>query len=487
MSTIKAFFKDTLIYGIAAVLPRVINLVLVAVFTAILGKADFSDQTTWYVYAAFINVVLTMGVETAFFRFYTAEKDKTGVLSSSLFILCLSSFLFLSLGLLFVQKISFLLGFNDPVLLKILIWTTVLDTLTVIPFAFLRVSGRPVKFMVLKLANVVLLFIITILLLYVLPGENRSNLSFLTHLGINLNYTPGVVHIVAANFIASLFTLLCVVPELLKIRWRVDSILIYKMLNYGWPIMVGGLAYVINENMDKLLIQKLINKEANGVYAACYKLGVFMTLYITAFRMGAEPYFFNHSKTENARQKYSFIMTWFVIFGCLFIVFVTGFIDFFAGIIIRNNIYLEGLFIAPVILLANLFSGIYNNLSIWYKLTDRTKFGMYLSIFGAGLTIVSLLIFVPWLGIMGGAIATLVTYASMAFISAYLGHKQYPVPYEIGKICMYITVTTILGALSFIHFRGNYLFSVLSILVLICLVYFSERKTFRFNEGDISL
>jgi len=309
-----------------------------------------------------------------------------------------------------------------------------------------------------------------------LPDLVHKYIDIFRIFGIKNDYKPGVIHIISANLVSSLITLLFLFPDIIKIKWNIDKKLIKKLLTYGWPIMVGGIAYAINENMDKLLIQHLIDKESNGVYAACYKLGVFMTLYITAFRMGAEPFFFNHAHTDDATKKYSIIMTWFVIFGCFSMLFVTAFIDMLASLFIRNPIYLEGLFIVPVILLANLFSGIYNNLAIWYKLTDRTRFGMYISIFGAFLTIISLLLFVPILGIMGGAVATLFTYCSMVIISWYLGHKYYPVPYELNKIFLLITITIFLSALSFIYFRGNIIISCLILVIMAALVYRIEGK-----------
>lgn len=476
MSALKSFFKDTVVYGIAAVLPRFINLALVAVFTSVLGKADFSDQTTWYVYAAFINVFLTMGIETAFFRYYTSEQDKGKVISSAFAILLATSLLFLIFGWILAGYATESLGFKDALFVKILVWITVLDTLAVIPFAYLRVTGRPIRFMLIKLTNITVLFIVTIFLLLMLPDLTPKFIDIFRIFGIKSDYKPGVIHIISANLVSSLITLLFLFPEMIKIKWSIDKTLIKKLLQYGWPIMVGGIAYAINENMDKLLIQHLIDKDSNGVYAACYKLGVFMTLYITAFRMGAEPFFFNHAHTDNAKKKYSIIMTWFVIFGCFSMLFVTVFIDLLAGLFIRNPIYLEGLFIVPVILLANLFSGIYNNLAIWYKLTDRTRFGMYISILGAVLTIVCLLVFVPVLGIMGGAVATLFTYSSMAIISWYLGHTYYPVPYELNKIFLLISITIFLSALSFIYFRGHIIISCLTLCILGAVVYFVERK-----------
>lgn len=479
MSAIKLFFRDTAIYGAASVLPRLINFALIRVYTQVFDTAEFSSQTKWYVYAAFINVVLTLGLETSFFRFYTSEKDKAKVISSAFILLLLSSLIFLATGLLTSKGLSGFFGFSDSRYLQILIWTTVFDTMVVIPFALLRVSGRPVKFMLLKVTNVVFLAVGSVFLLIVLPSLAVIKHPVAISLGIGPDFKPQVIHIFIANVVASILTFVTLLPELFKISLKSDRLIIKKMLNYGIPIMIGGLAYVINENIDKLIIPKFLNEDANGIYAACYKLGVFMTLYITAFRMGAEPFFFNHAGTADARQKYSFIMTWFVILGCIFMLIVVGFVDLFAGIFLRQKAYLQGLAIVPVILLANLFSGIYNNLSIWYKLTDKTRFGMYISLFGGGITIISLLVFVPLMGIMGGAVATLATYFIMACISWYFGSRFYPVDYEWRKLSVIILTTVVLSTLSFIFFRGNILLNSLLILVFMAIIYLSEAKSIK--------
>jgi O-antigen/teichoic acid export membrane protein len=479
LSTLKYFLKDTVIYGLASVLARLINFALIAVITGVFNTSEFSLQTTWYIYAAFINVILTLGLETSFFRFYSTENDKNNVISSSFILLVFTSSLFLILGWGFSGSLTSFFKFGDTLLLHILMGVTFLDTLVVIPFALLRVSGRPIKFMLIKLANVFILVIANIFLLIFIPYLIKNQSTIPSFLGFSSTYQPDVIHTFIANLIASLITFFFLVPEVLKIKWSWDKGLVKKLLNYGLPIMVGGLAYTINENADKLIIPDLISEDANGIYAACYKLGVFMTLYITAFRMGAEPFFFNHAKSANAKEKYSKIMTWFVIFGCLFMLGVVGFIDLIASIFLRQDVYLSGLAIVPIILLANLFSGIYINLSIWYKLTDKTTYGMYISIIGALITIISLYIFIPWLGIYGGAVATLFTYLSMVLISGFLGHKYYPVPYEIKKISLTILLTTLLCTVSFMLMRGNYLYNILLVLVYISLIYLSENKEIR--------
>ncbi|MBK8625092.1 MAG: polysaccharide biosynthesis C-terminal domain-containing protein [Saprospiraceae bacterium] len=475
MSTLKHFLKDTVIYGMASVLPRLINFALNAVFTGVFTTSEFSFQTKWYIYAAFINVVLTLGLETSFFRFYTTEKDKNSVISTSFMMLFITSLVFLIVGWSFSESFSAFFNFENMLIFKILIGVTFLDTLVVIPFALLRVSGRPIKFMVLKLANVLFLVTTTIFLLVIIPYLIKTESKIPEILGFSHSYEPNVIHVFIANILAGIFTLITLAPEILKIKWSIDKVLIKKLLSYGLPIMIGGLAYTINENADKLIIPKLISEDANGIYAACYKLGVFMTLYITAFRLGAEPFFFKNAGTIDAKEKYSKIMTWFVIFGSLFMLGIVSFLDPIASIIIKQDVYLSGLAIVPIILLANLFSGIYINLSIWYKLTDKTKFGMYISILGAFITIINLFIFVPWIGIYGGAVATIITYFSMSVISGYLGHKYYPVPYEVGKLLGIIIVSAILSGISFVYMRGSLLPNLVLILAYISFLYVIEK------------
>ncbi len=477
MNTFKSFFKDTAIYGIASVLPRVITIGLVTVHTAVFRPDQFSFMTTWYVYAAFINIILTLGLETSFFRFYTSEKDKSKVISTAFTILLIGSGLFLILGYLFSDPLTSFLNFPDDRFLRALLWTTALDTLAVIPFSYLRVNNKSLRFLFIKTANILILALITILFLIWIPNYYLQSGSWLSNFGVSMsNYKPEVMHIFIANVLASLMTLVMLIPEFKKMRIQIDKKIFSKLMHYGIPIMIGGVAYVINENMDKLMIPWLIGDTANGIYAASYKLGVFMTLYITAFRMGAEPFFFNHAHHTDAKEKYSKIMTGFVAFGSLFMVVVVVFIDFFAGIILKQNIYFEGLNIVPIILLANLFSGIYSNLAVWYKLTDKTKYGMYISIFGGVLTIISLLILIPSFGILGAAYATLFTYFSMALISWYFGRKFYTIPYEIPKLTLILVMCATISHVSFYFFRGHLLINLMLVFLFVGFLWTLLKK-----------
>ena len=477
MSTFKTFFKDTAIYGVASVLPRVINVGLVAIHTMAFRTEEFSSMTTWYVYAAFISIILTLGLETSFFRFYTSEENKAKVISTSFTILLISSVSFLILGFLFSGNLAHFFGFDDKRFLTILLWTTALDVLTVIPFSYLRVVNKSLRFLIIKTANILILAFFTILFLIIIPKYVIESQSFLSSISlIPKNYKPHVLHIFIANVIASFMTLVLLLPEFRKMTLSIDKTLFKKLMHYGLPIMIGGIAYGINENIDKLMIPVLIDDNANGIYAACYKLGVFMTLYITAFRMGAEPFFFNHAHHDDAKEKYSKIMTGFITFGSLFMLFVIVFIDLLAGIFLKQKIYLEGLYIVPIILLANLFSGIYSNLAVWYKLTDKTRFGMYISVFGGILTIASLFLLIPAYGIQGAAYATLITYFLMALISWFFGRNHYPIPYEISKITIILAVCITICQLSFHFFRGQFLINLLLVVFYIVFLYFILKK-----------
>lgn len=477
MSALKKFFKDTIIYGIAAILPRAINIGLVGLHTDVFKSNKFAVNTEYYVYAAYLNALLTYGMETAFFRFFSKEKEKGKIISTSFITLLFTTLIFLILGLSFAPEIAKTFGFEKVMYVKILVWTVFLDTIVVIPFAYLRVTNRPIRFAGIKIANILFLAVLNMLFLWAIPSGIISEGILPESLNFYVKGEPQVIYIFLANVFASVFTLMLLFPNILKIKWTFDKKVLQKLLIYGWPIMVGSLAYVTNENIDKLFLGDMIGATEMGKYSACYKLGVFMTLYITAFRLGAEPFFFNHAKEKNAKNNYATIFKWFSILGAIFMLVVVAYIDLFASILIRQDEYLDALAIVPIILLANLFLGIYNNLSIWYKLTDKTRYGMYISIFGAIVTIVFNLVMIKQIGFMASAWATLIAYGSMMVISYILGQKHYKVPYNIKQVGGYILLATVLSAVSFYDgFRGNYIIATALVLVFLAIIYISEQK-----------
>ncbi len=476
MSTLKRFFKDTIIYGIAAVLPRAINIILVKLHTHALPAEKYAENTIFFVYAAYFNALLTYGMETAFFRFFTKEKEKGKVISTAFVSIFTTTILFLVAMFYYIEPIANYFGFTNPDYLKILVLVTAFDTLVVIPYAYLRVANRPIKFAFYKIVNICIYAIFNLYFLWYVPLALKKG-NFVPELvSTHFQNNDLVIYIFIANLIASLATFLMLVPIIFKFKIKFSKKLLYKMLGYGLPIMVGSLAFVTNENLDKLLLGKLIGKEQMGIYAACYKLGVFMTLYIMAFRLGAEPFFFNQAKEKNAKATYAKILNWFTIIGALFLLIIVGFIDVFANILLGNDTYFQALAIVPIILLANLFLGIYNNLSIWYKLTDRTRFGMYFSIIGAAITIGFNILFIPKIGFMASAWATLIAYAFMTVISYFIGKKYYAIAYPLKSIFLYILIAVGFAYLSFIYFRGNIFVTFLLIITFIAFIIWNEKK-----------
>ncbi|MCK0130084.1 MATE family efflux transporter [Flavobacteriaceae bacterium F08102] len=476
MSTLQRFFKDTVIYGIAAVLPRAINILLTKLHTKSLETDKFAENTWYFVFAAYFIAFLTFGMETAFFRFFSKEKEKGKVISTSFTVLVTSTLLFLGILLGYNTFFSQVLGFDNPEHLKILTWVTALDLLVVIPYAYLRVTNRPLKFTFYKLVNILIYAFFNVLFLWFIPYAIKNNINIPSFLRTFYDNTPTVVFIFIANLLASAITFLLLLPSMLQVKYDFDRQIFVKLLRYGIPIMIGSLAYVTNENLDKLLLVDYIGKDQMGIYAACYKLGVFMVLYVMAFRLGAEPFFFNHADKVNAKQTYARILTWFTIIGALFMLIVVVYINLFAKILLGQPEYYAALGIVPIILLANLFLGIYNNLSVWYKLTDRTKYGMYFSVFGALLTIVLNLAFIPKIGFMASAWATLSAYAAMTLISYYYGKKYYKVPYRMDKVLLYLGISTALSFISFYFFKENYWISTSFIALFILYIYISERQ-----------
>lgn len=476
MSNLNRFLKDTIIYGIAAVLPRAINILLVKLHTSTLQSNKYAENTIYFVYAAYFNAILTYGMETAFFRFFTKEKNKGKVISTTFISLLITTLLFLFLMILYSENISTYFGFAEPLYFQILILVTTFDTLVVVPFAYLRVTNRPIRFASYKVLNIVIYATINLYFLLYVPYALKNGNYIPVFVSDHFHEHALVVYIFIANLMASFLTFLILSPILFKFQFSFDKKLLIRMLYYGLPLMIAGIAFITNENLDKLLMTKYLGKETMGIYAACYKLGVFMTLYIMAFRLGAEPFFFNQAKEKNAKKVYAEILNWFAIIGAIILLVIIAYIDGFANLLLGKEEYFQGLNIVPIILLANLFLGIYVNLSVWYKLTDKTKYGMYISLFGAVITIVFNIIFLPRIGYMASAWATLLTYSVMVVISYNFGKKYYTIPYKIKNLFIYLFLSISFAYLSFAFFRGNLFISTLLVIAFIGFTAWNEKK-----------
>lgn len=484
MGLYKSLFKQTAIYGLATVLPRMFSFLLVPLYVDVLTKAAYGEVTVIFAYIMFFNVILAYGMETAFFRFYNKEVNKANVVSTSTVSVFWTSIGFLAVALLFRNTLAQWAGVQTEYI-TYGIWILVLDALVIIPFSQLRAFQRPMVYAVVKIANVAINLGLNLFFLLYLPTVAAANPGTF----ISSMYVEGfqIGYIFIANLIASLLTLGYFLPSYFKISWKFDRTLWKQMMRYGFPVLIAGIAFAINEHFDKILLDYLlpqdIAKEEVGAYSACYKLGLFMVLFATAFRLGIEPFFFSHSGNENAKETYAAITKYFVIFGSMILLGVIVFADLLKYIMLPNPKYWEAMKVVPLIIVANFFLGIYNNLSVWYKLTDKTKVGAYISLVGAALTLALNFLLIPVFqekwgdGYMGSAIATIAAYGSMMAISWYLGNKYYPIPYDMKKIFGYLGVSIVFSVISFYWFREKYYVGIPLLILFMYFIYHNEKDT----------
>lgn len=427
-------------------------------------------------YLVFFNVVLSYGMETAFFRFYNSEDKKEKVINTSMISLLTSTLLFFGISIFFKDDIANWSNKNvDYIFYTILILT--LDALVIIPFSKLRAEGRPIKYAVIKIGNVAINLSLNIFFLVFLPkwAQNSSLLEGIYFENFQIGY------IFVSNVIASLFTLLMLLPDYFKLKWQFDVVLWKKMTQYGFPILIAGIAFAINEHFDKILLEWMhVDLAHIGAYSACYKIGMFMVLFRTAYTLGIEPFFFSHAKNENAPQTYAEITKYFVIFGSFMSLGIIVFADVLKVFLVPREEYWIAMNIVPLIVIANFFLGIYTNLSVWYKLIDKTKIGAYISIVGALVTLLFNFVLIPYIGFMGSAIATIFAYGAMMLISYKLGQKSYPIPYDKKKIGFYLGLSVILSLFSFYIpiLRETYVFGIASLLIFVYFVYRNEQDLF---------
>lgn len=478
MSVFKKLFKQTFIYGLATVLPRVLSVILVPLYVKVLLPEEYGVYATVMAFLILGNVLLSYGMETAFFRFITKDASQQKIVqSTTLTSLTFSTLIFLGITLLFRNYIAEVSEFK-PEYVTYGLLILALDALVVLPFAWFRANEKPMRYAVIKIFNVIINLAFNLFFLLMLPKLAESS-NYWDSLWFPENK---VAYVFIANLIASGVTLLVLLPLYVKIGFGFSKTIWKQMMKYAVPVLIAGIAFSINEAFDKILLKYLLPENVAdtqvGLYSACYKLGMFMTLFVMAFRLGIEPFFFNHSGHANAKNTYATITKYFTLFGCLILLVVVVYIDIFKRILIPNSQYWEALKIVPLILLANLFLGIYHNLSVWYKVTDRTKYGAYISAFAAVITLVLNYVLIPHIGYMGSAIATLAAYGSMMVLSYLYGRKYYNVPYEVKKISGYLLLAIGFSAISFYAFNGNIWLGTALLLVFTAIMFFSEKKEF---------
>ncbi|MES2138578.1 MAG: oligosaccharide flippase family protein [Bacteroidota bacterium] len=484
MTPLKKLASQTAIYGLPTIVGRLLNYFLTPLYTYLFSPAEFGDVTSAYAYVSFLLVFLTYGMETSLFRFSQTEIEKEKVYSTALISLFVSSFTFVILTSFFANTISETLNFSGHP--EYIIWFALIlgcDAFSAIPFAKLREQNKAKRFAIIRSLNIAINIGLNLFFLWFCKGVHDAPQSiFKPFVDIVYNPAIGIGYIFISNLVASIITMLLLSPEIFSVKWNMDTALWKKMMKYSLPLLVAGLAGMTNETLDRVLIPLLlpeeIAKSQNGIYGACYKIAILMTIFIQAFRFAAEPFFFSHSKEKDSKKTYADIMKYFVII-CSIIFLGTmmnmQWIQYFVG-----EKYREGLDVVPILLIANLFLGIFINQSIWYKLTGQTGYGAMLTIFGALITISLNIYWIPRIGYMGSAWATLICYASMMVASYFLGNKHYPVNYDLKRILGYLGLSVTLYFISvFVRTESagiNLFLNNLMLLVFVAVVWKMEGK-----------
>lgn len=487
MSSIKKLAGQTLWYGGSSILARFLNYLLTPYLTAKLSGAGYGEMSMVYAAIPFLNVVFTYGIETSFFRFSQKSEHKKDVYSTASISILVSTLLFTGLMLLSQSSLSSLLKLEKhPEYLVFTILIIALDTLTTLPYALLRQEGRPRKFAAVRITNILVTIAFTYFFISVLPRIAMEKPDGLLAKIYIKDY--GVGYVIIANLIASSIQFLQLSKQFFSIRFHFNKQLWRQMMIYSLPLLIVGFGGMINEVADRLMLGwwapvagELAKKNEVGIYSACYKLSILITLFIQGFRMGAEPFFFKQADEANPQRTYARVMKFFVITISLMFLVVVLYLDIWKHFI-RNKDFWQGLKVVPILLLANMFLGIYYNLSIWYKITNRTLSGAWITLMGAGITLLINFIFIPYFSYMACAWATFASYGAMMVVSYIWGQKVYRVPYAWKKLVAFMVIAVMLF---FIHkgitglysnFYFSFLIGTLILFLYIRFVALVEQK-----------
>ena len=492
MAGIKSLVKDTAVYGLSSIIGRFLNWGLVPLYTYLFSEADYGIVSYLYAIVAVFIVILNYGMETGFFRYANKEEDYEKVYSTAMVSVATTSVLFIALISLFLQPISSALTLpHHPDFVWMMGFTVAVDAFTNLPFAYLRFKRKAWTFAGIKLLNIGVNIGLNLFFLLACPKINEAAPQL-----ISWFYSPlggesfGVGWIFLANVISTLVVLVCLMPQM-KVKHIVcDTALLKKMLNYSWPLLVLGVAGNLSQGMGQIIIPYLFpdNPEGArtmvGLYGANIKIAVVMMMFTQAFRYAYEPFIFSKAarQGEDKTQAYCDAMKYFIIFGLAIFLGVMYFLPILKHFISPD--YWAGLRVVPIMMIADICFGVYFNLSLWYKLTDRTKWGMYLSLLGFVLMLGGNLIFVPAIGMpngyIGSAWAALISYGGIMTVSYLLGRKYYPIPYDVKRIGLYTLLAAILwgigSACDFPYAMwATYIFRGLILCIYVLIVAYFEN------------
>lgn len=443
--------KDTAIYGVSSILGKFLNWLLVPMYTYVLTEsAEYGQVANLYAWSALLLVILTYGMETGFFRFANKNKDHSDkVYGNTLISVGATSLLFSVITFVFASPIANVLGYEQhPEYIAMLGAVIAMDAFGSIPFAWLRFNSRPIKFAALKLVMIITNIFFNIFFLVICPWINSKAPGM-----IDWFYKPdyGVGYVLVANLIQTVVVTLALIPEVRKARFKFDGGLLQQILKYSLPLMILGIAGIMNQTLDKiifpyLMADKTLAISELGIYSACFKISMVMMMFTQAFRYAYEPFIFAQHKDKNSKEAYADAMKFFIIFSWLIFLGMVFYLDLIQYLI-RSD-YRVGLRVIPVVLLSYIFQGVFFNLSLWYKLTDKTQYGAWISIIGTIITLSINIVFVPVFSYMASAWASFACYLVMMIISYVLGQKYMPIKYDLKKIGFYSFLALALYGLS---------------------------------------
>ncbi|MEO6893858.1 MAG: polysaccharide biosynthesis C-terminal domain-containing protein, partial [Ginsengibacter sp.] len=445
MSSIKKLAGQTMWYGVSSIAARFINYLLTPYLTYTLAKtSDYGKMGLIYAAIPILNVIFTYGFETTYFRFSSRKEYKSTLYDTSALSLIFSTLLLTTLLWLARDSFASIIGLDDvPTIAYLGIFIIAFDSLGTIPFAKLRLEERPRKFALIKVGGILINIFFTWFFIGYCPSQIASNSNSFVLLFYNSNTNP-IVYVLIANLIQSVLTLVLLSKEISMIKLKFNFILWKQMMIYSLPLIIVGMGGMVNETFDRLMLRwwlpvsSTVAEQQVGIYNASYKLAILITLFVAAFKLGAEPFFFKQAEGQNPQKVYARVMKFFVIVVTIMFLLVSLYLPIWKHFI--GPKYWAGLRVVPILLLANIFLGIYYNLSIWYKLTQKTLSGAYITMIGATITVILNYLFIPKYGYMACAWATFICYFCMMVICYLWGQKEYKIPYAWKKLMAYIVI-----------------------------------------------
>ncbi len=448
MAGLKSLAKDTAIYGLSSIVGRFLNYLLVPLYTAVIPAASggYGVVSNVYAYTALILVLLTFGMETGFFRFANKQDENPDkVYANSLIFVGGLSLIFIVLCMVFLHPISSLLEYPDHTdYVAMMVVVVALDSFQCIPFAYLRYKKRPVKFAAIKLFNIIGNICLNLFFLLLCPWLYKVSPS-----SVDWFYNPDylVGYIFVSNLIMSAVQMFFFIPELRGFSYRLDKPLMKRMISYSFPILIFGLVGILNQTVDKMIYPFLFDDRQEGlvqlgIYSATSKVALIMAMFTQAFRYAYEPFVFGKNKEGDNRKMYGAAMKYFFIFSLLAFLAVMFYMDILRYMVARD--YWEGLSVVAIVMVAEIFKGLYFNLSFWYKLTDETQWGAYFSIIGCAVILVLNIWLVPTYGYVASAWASVAGYGVITLLSYLIGQKKYPVSYPLKQMAVYLVLAAVL-------------------------------------------